>query len=376
MKRKLAVFLCVVTVLSCFACFAACNKKSEITLKSYAYAFDIHTELQQYYLDFVLNADYVPNEETDEVKGTSDLSRPQPVVLQWTDNKNRNDYTVEIAENQDFSDKILVKTNTTSCEVYNLKIASTYYWRVVCEGETSSVGTFAVEGNAPRNIYVDGVTNFRDFGGWMTNSGKRTKQGVLFRSARLNKSYAEGKESSYTEPDVVIPEITAKGIEQFNALGIKTEVDFRLDNRNGYPEGVEVVSVVDGVNYVALPMRGNADLSGQNGEQIKKLVELIANPANCPLVYHCNIGTDRTGLVSYILGALCGMSDEDLLKDYLFSNFGNIGELKSPVNSKNKFFGLTDYEGDTVQQRAESYLLSLGISRQTIEQVRNNLLEA
>ena len=209
----------------------------------------------------------------------------------------------------------------------------------------------------------------------MTNTGKRTKQGVLFRSARLNKSYAPGQESTYTEPDEVMPEITEKGLIQFRALGIKTEVDFRLDARNGYPEGVEVKSVVDGVNYVALPMRGNANLDGENGQQIKKLVELIADTNNYPIVYHCNIGTDRTGLVSYLLGGLCGVSEDDLLKDYLFSNFANIGELKSPSNSKNKFFGMNGYEGETLQKRIVSYFKSLGLSEQTINAVKDNLIE-
>ena len=376
--KKIITFLLSLSML--FACVFAANgcakdEKTTIELKQYNYAFDIHTELQQFYLDYKFNAEYEPNEETDEVKGTSELSRPMPVTLEWTDSDKSREYVVEISENQDFSDAISVTVKEKKAEIYNLKIATEYFWRVKGEVATSETGKFSVEGNAPRNLYVDGVTNFRDFGGYMTNTGKRTKQGVLFRSARLNKSYAEGKESTYTEPDEVIPEITEKGLVQFRALGIKTEVDFRLDARNGYPEGVEVKSVVDGVNYVALPMRGNANLDGENGQQIKKLMELIADTNSFPIVYHCNIGTDRTGLVSYLLGGLCGVSEDDLLKDYLFSNFANIGELKSPSNSKNKFFGMNGYEGETLQKRIVSYFKSLGLSEQTINAVKDNLIE-
>ena len=375
MKKTITVLLSFVMLFACVF-FNGCTAKNTIQLKQYNYSFDIHTELQQYYLDFMFNEEYSPNEETDEVKGTSELSRPLPVVLEWADSVKAEKYTVEVSENADFKNAISLTVGDTKAEIYNLKIATKYFWRVKSEKSASATGEFSIEGNAPRNLYVDGVTNFRDFGGYMTSSGKRTKQGVLFRSARLNKSYAPGKESTYIEPDEVMPEITEKGIAQFNALGIKTEVDFRLDARNGYPAGAELKCVVGGVNYIPLPMRGNADLDGDNGKQIKKLVELIADENNYPIVYHCNIGTDRTGLVSYLLGALCGMSEEDLLKDYLFSNFANIGELKSPSNSKNKFFGMNGYDGDTVQQRVVSYFKSLGVSDATINAVRTNLIEA
>lgn len=373
MKRKLCLALCALFAVSCCLCLAACGGET-IVLDVYSQPLDIHTELQNYYLDYMFNEGYSPDADKDEVKGTADLSKPLAVTLKWTDTKNGENFTVEISETEDFAQKQTFSASTNSLDVYNLKIATTYFWKVSCGERSSAVGTFSTVENGPRNIYLDGVTNVRDFGGWMTTSGKRIKQGLLYRSARLNASYAPGKESSKTEPTEVISEITALGIQQAKALGIKTEVDFRLDNRNGYPAGVECYSMIDGVTYVALPMNGNAAATGDNAAQIKTLMEMLADESNYPLVYHCNIGTDRTGLVSYLLGALCGMSEEDLLKDYLFSNFGNIGELKSPVNSKNTFFGLNDYAGETLQQRAEAYFTSIGVSEQTYTAVRNILL--
>ena len=369
------MFLCFVLVATtCCLSFVACQSEG-IELKKYTEPFDLHTELQSYYLEYILNSAYQPDAEVDEVKGTADLSKPLPVVLEWTDESSCSEYVVEISQTQDFADKITVNTTEKKAEVYNLKIATSYYWRVIGGDETSEVGVFETAGNGPRNMYVDGVTNFRDIGGWMTSSGKRVKQGLLYRSARFNRSYAIGMESSYTEPTEVLPEITAPGIAEMKRLGIKIEVDFRLDHRNGFPEGITPYSMIDGVTYVSLPMKGNAAATGDNAEKVKTLMEMLADENNYPLVYHCNIGTDRTGLVSYLIGALCGVSEEDLLKDYLFSNFGNIGELKSPSNSKNTFIGLTDYTGDTLQKRAEAYFQSIGVSKQTYEAVRNILLE-
>ena len=66
------------------------------------------------------------------------------------------------------------------------------------------------------------------------------------------------------------------------------------------------------------------------------------------------------------------------MKDYLFSNFGNIGEAKEPHNSKNKYVELLsadgDYEGDTLRERIENYFISIGVSEETYTAVRDILL--
>lgn len=379
MKRKISIFVAVVVCLSCALTLFACNSGAKITLTNYPDSIDFHTDLQTLYLTSVFGSAYQPNEESDEVNGRTELSRPDAVTLSWQCDKDVKSYTVEVSETSDFATKRTFNVTQKSVEVYNLKIATTYYWRVIADGTTSETGVFGTMSNGPRNLYVDGVTNFRDVGGWMTSSGNRMKQGILYRSARLNASYKldeNGEEVKYVEPDNVVEEITEEGKKVFvDELGIKTEVDFRLDERNGYPAGTELKSVVDGVNYVALPMNGGKNMFTTSDEQIKSLMETIADSNNLPLVYHCNIGTDRTGMISYLIGALCGMNAHDLLVDYLFSNFGNIGDTKSPVNSYNTYFGLDGYEGDTLQERAQNFFLSIGVSQLTLDKVIANLVE-
>lgn len=374
LSTLLVALLCVASLLSLFACAGT----DGITLGEFQAPVDIHTELQSYYLQVRFNTDYTPDVDTDEVKGIAELSRPDPVKLTWKSAKTHEEYKLEVSENADLTNAQTFYTPQTSYNLYNCKIAAKYYWRVSADGEQSAIGTFATASDGPRNLYVDGVTNFRDVGGWMTASGKRMKQGIIYRSARWNASYrldADGNEVKYEEPDAVVAEITAAGKSVVvGQLGIRTEVDFRLDARNGYPTGAPLVSVVDGVNYVAIPMKGSADMHTANDAQLKQLMELLADSNNYPVVYHCNIGTDRTGMVSYIIGALCGMSEEDLLRDYLFSNFGKIDDVKTPSNTHNAYFGFDGYDGATLQQRAESYLQSIGVSAETYNAIRNNLL--
>lgn len=374
MKRKFKIrfIAAVCAVTAVFFAFAGCAG-DEIRLQSYDEPLDFHTDLQRSYLEGDYDAIGV------YAAGVEELSRPEAIRLEWTDPKKSDSYTVEIAESEDFSQYETYAANTNAVEIFNLKIATEYYWRVR-DGETvSETGRFLTSDCAPRNLYVDGVTNVRDVGGWKTADGARVRQGLLYRGGRLNKS--DVNDDGYkTEPTVFVPEITAAGAETFTkTLKIKTEVDFRLSNRNGYPAGYPLKSAVDGVNYVPVPMSGNASIL-DNASALKQLMSILADENNYPVYFHCNIGTDRTGMVAYLLGALCGVEKEDLLRDYLFSNFGNIGEAKAPSNSKNIYVQLLDdqsqYPGDTLKQRAESYFRSIGVAQETCSAVRDILLGA
>lgn len=369
MKKLLSTIL-VSLVLT--ACLCGCNKSSSLTLEVYEQPLSFHTEEQYSFI------------ESDDVSvigvladGMQEKSRPQPIELKWSDSKGAASYTVEISETPDFSVSDTYTATTCCVSVYNLKIATDYYWRVKTDADCSPTGTFSIAEEGPRNIYIDGVTNVRDIGGYNTSFGKRIRQGLIYRGGRLNKNDVNG-DGYATAPTTFVPEITEKGKDTFaNALGIKTEIDLRLLNRNGYPADKPAESTVSGVDYVRIPMNGNASII-TNAEQIKEFMEVLADESCYPVYFHCSIGTDRTGMLAYLLEGLCGVTESEMLKDYLFSNYGNIGGARAPENNKNKFviqLGENgDYSGETTVKRVESYFESIGVSAQTYNAVRDILL--
>ena len=285
-----------------------------------------------------------------------------------------------------------------------MKIATTYYWRVkqnMKDGTTSSTGTFKTTDRGPRNLSVDGVTNVRDAGGWMTSDGVRMLQGLLFRGAKLNESYSTGYVAENGKRDencVVEPLITEAGKKTFKEeLGIKTEIDLRATNGNGYPGGSAtgsvdqaptIGSVVEGVNYIAIPMSNDATI-GSNKAQVKLFFEKIANKDNYPIYYHCNIGMNRTGMVSFLIGAICGVEEQKLYYDYMFSNFGTIAlptpwdddrqrtelwELTTPEDGIGAAGVVNGFPGSTLKEKAENCLKDCGVSQATIDAVRNIML--
>ena len=49
---------------------------------------------------------------------------------------------------------------------------------------------------------------------------------------------------------------------------------------------------------------------------LKDAFAIFGNKDNYPIVMHCSIGTDRTGMLAFLINSLLGVSEEDLYKDY------------------------------------------------------------
>lgn len=366
LKRLLCISICIIAIFS--AMFTGCG--SSIVLGVLGDSVSFHTEAQAAYL----SGDF--NNISPYAAGVAELSRPNAVKFTWTDERVKDAYTITISETADFAQKLTYTSSTNSLEVYNLKIGTKYFWRVSDGNGMSDTASFVTSDVCPRNLYVDGVTNFRDVGGWMTESGKSVKQGLLIRGGRLNASYAD--EIARIEPDTIVPEITAAGIKTFKEeLKIKSEIDFRLLTRNGYPDDMqgEPQSMVEGVDYYAMPMNGTDVVEEAMKQKLRETMYILTDSDNYPVFYHCNIGTDRTGMLTYLLNGLLGVSKDDLLRDYVFSNFGLIGEHRSVADIKDKYVKTIDtFAGDTLSKRIENFFISIGVGSDMLESFKSIML--
>lgn len=264
-------------------------------------------------------------------------------------------YKIEIADNDSFSNAQIsyVEEATDTYEFKHLCTNTTYYYRVTvytATGTDSVVGDFKTT-DTPRILSIDGISNVRDIGNWKTDSGKRIKQGMLLRGTEMDGAV----ESGY--------HLTNEGItDMLDIFGINTDMDLRAKS---YTTKDALGARVDHMYY---DMVAYADIFTENGkDKIKLLFSDIANSDNYPVYLHCTYGRDRTGTVCYLLEALLGVSRGDCLKDYALSNayISNIETLEK---------GLATYEGDTLKEQTEAYLMSCGVSEYQIESIRNIFL--
>ena len=94
------------------------------------------------------------------------------------------------------------------------------------------------------------------------------------------------------------------------------------------------------------------------------------------MFYHYQIGTDRTGAVSYLLNGLLGVAKEDLLRDYLLSNFSTV-DLRTVSTIADLYVKTLDnYVGDTLQEKIYNYLnLEVGVSKENLDFIIEYLTE-
>ena len=335
MKKILLILLSIILSLS----FFGCGKTKE---------YNIHTEAQESYL----KGSYT--QITAFCNGTSELSRPNPVTLS-IDKKTADIVGLHLYEIKEVGGIDTIKANgRESINIYNLKTGTTYEWYL----DNELMGTFKIK-DGLRNLYIDGLTNCRDIGGYNVEDGK-VKQGMIIRTSKL------------TDDDTGKVLITELGINTIKGLGIKTELDLRSttpDSDGLIEQGGITKSVIDGVNYISLPMKSGGNYLQLNRDKLKDLFEILGNEENYPILMHCSIGTDRTGLVSFLVDALLGVEKEDLYRDYLFSNFGNIGGLRTASTINDYFNKVTSSSRLSLSENVRKFLINEGVNSEDIDNV-------
>jgi len=175
------------------------------------------------------------------------------------------------------------------------------------------------------------IYNFRDFGGYQTESGKTVKKGLLYRSGGLDQA---------SEND----------LNDLDSLGIRTLIDLRTSQERS--EAPDCLPIGWDGQVVHLPMKmlvtpkssrlaslysimfGEArklefeevargtyrDYVIPYQDELSKILRMVMQVDNLPILIHCTAGKDRTGVACSILQRVLGVPDEIVMRDYLLSN--------------------------------------------------------
>ncbi|MBQ7173061.1 MAG: tyrosine-protein phosphatase [Clostridia bacterium] len=334
-----------------------------VTYELLVHSDDPHTEAQRNYLQ---SKNY--DTPTADMDGKEEHSKPNPIILKWNPTvvgaraREITEVAV-ISEDATFSDPIRIASSSRRVELYNVKVGQTLYWYVegTLRGETfkSEIATVTVVDAAPRNLDVHGVKNCRDLGGWKTADGGIIQQGKAFRTGGLTGIKSDGEQ-------VLLKD-----------LGIKTEIDLRTEAHvTSQGDSTDKSHLGDKINYVFAPMddaASNLLTDKVNEASLLKVFEVFGDEANYPILFHCNVGTDRTGLVAFLLLGLCGVEEESLYRDYLFSNFASLGKQRSGSVIATYLGIVSESPGDTLAEQIENYLLSRGVTADQIATIKKML---
>ena len=107
-------------------------------------------------------------------------------------------YKVLVSKSADFANAKELETTGNSVVARNLLVNTKYYWKVVAGEEESSALSFTT-GDYPRWISARPLYNVRDNGGYMTESGQRVKQGLVYRGGEITTMSGSGHYNTITE---------------------------------------------------------------------------------------------------------------------------------------------------------------------------------
>ena len=170
---------------------------------------------------------------------------------------------------------------------------------------------------------VSGAPNFRHIGGYAGHAGRRVAAGRIFRSDHLGA-------------------LTAQDGQRLSALGLNRVLDFR-----GVIERAAAPCAVPSLTVHSLPIEPTivqvlTDLitaghrltppevvghmrntyRGFVRNNTHRFAELFVHllVSDEPTVFHCTAGKDRTGLAAALVLRSLGVSEADVMRDYLLTN--------------------------------------------------------
>jgi hypothetical protein len=244
--------------------------------------------------------------------------------------------------------------NRRSLSLTGLRTGATYRYEitVILSGDTEHTvgGTFRTAAS-PRILSVGGIRNVRDLGGWTTVSGKTLRQGLLYRGSEL-----DGAVVDYLK-------ITDTGRqEMLSRFGIRAELDLRDTGTGTNALGANVRHI-----YFGMPAFGGI-FSEEGKAPVRQLFGTLADPDAYPVYLHDTYGVDRTGTACYLLQALLGVSEEDLIREYELSALAY--ETVDRTDLEDLTGVLMTYGGADLMENVELYLQSAGVTQDQIEAIR------
>ena len=180
---------------------------------------------------------------------------------------------------------------------------------------------------ADRVLPLEGVHNFRDYGGYALPGGQRLARGLLWRSAQHRDATPADLDTIDALNIGTVIDLRGESERQENPCRRSSSFSARVLYGPGETSGTATaphLAAADGVitgeqgaaalrySYSGMPWRDNLLVAFRH--YFASLEE------GRPTLVHCFAGKDRTGLIVALFHRLMGVHQDDVLQDYLLTN--------------------------------------------------------
>jgi len=180
---------------------------------------------------------------------------------------------------------------------------------------------------ADRVLDLDGIHNFRDYGGYASRFGGHIKRGFLWRSAQHRD--ASDADLAHIQPIGFGSVIDLRGESERAENPCRRHDDFSAQVLFGpgetsgtasAPHIAAAAGMQAGADGAAALRHAYAEMPWRENLVIAFRHYFDAVERDEPTLVHCFAGKDRTGLIVALFHQLMGVSREDMLADYMLTN--------------------------------------------------------
>ena len=175
------------------------------------------------------------------------------------------------------------------------------------------------------------IPNLRDLGGMTGADGKKIREGRLLRSAQLYNATKKdlalleslqirkifdfrNAQEAKEKPDPSLP-----GCEYINLTILEGASAVSWESDRAEPSGTEPTAPKTGIEQMCDAYRDFVRKPAAR-EQYARFLREILDTEGGTVLWHCTLGKDRCGWGAVLVEAVLGVSREDILADYLYSN--------------------------------------------------------
>jgi protein-tyrosine phosphatase len=175
-----------------------------------------------------------------------------------------------------------------------------------------------------RDIQFEGILNFRDMGGYRARGGRTIAWRRLFRSGEMH--HMTGNDAARLGGEIGIKtviDLRSSNAQEKTGAGLLGQTEIKIvslpcavvfdgDTEQGMTAAKKFSGLEEAFNY-------QIRLKNYSGSLIKAM-EIIADTKNHPVVFHCNAGKDRSGILAALILSILGVMKHDIINDYAMTD--------------------------------------------------------
>jgi len=246
----------------------------------------------------------------------------------------------------------------------NLLSGTKYEWSITDAAGNHASGVFHTQAG-PRLIELPdkerSPVNLRDLGGRTSKYGGIVRQGIIYRGSEMN------YDKKFSEKNRLF---------MVRELKIRTELDLRYENQIKQ-EKQTFSSLGRTVVWHHYAVNAYESFTSKQNELFRNAIRIFASKEAYPVFIHCKGGVDRTGEIAFLLNAVAGVSDTELMEDYEFSSLCIFPRPRTIPYFQRWLKGIAAYSSadKPYSEQVERYLLAIGVTREEIAAIRANMLQ-